>query len=183
MALNPRKSGILRLNRKTAVNPANGHIGGIPLVEDYKYLSTYLTRTLSAAPHYSKAGSKATYISRSLWMCRSELYLHFSSNLFRLLMHAIRMIASVSSSATSARTVNRREIRGRQFHTFVSSLGRVSAKWWTCSWSKLENSSKWWLPAPITNRYFGVTASPPPGQKPPPCAQSVPRLPSLSPES
>ena len=89
----------------------------------------------------------------------------------------------ISSSATSARTVNRREIRGRQFRTFVSSLGHVSAKWWTCSWSKLENSSKWWLPAPITNRYFGVTASPPPGQKPPPCAQSVPRLPSLSPES
>ncbi len=45
LTLNPRKSGILRLG-------------------------TYLGRTLTATPHMAKAGGRANYIGRVLWVCR-----------------------------------------------------------------------------------------------------------------
>lgn len=87
-------------------------------MEEYRYLGTFLGRTLSAAPHLAKAGFRATYIGRRLWICRSELDLRFATNLFRLLlMPAIRMLASVHQQLPLDREAVEKDVR-RQFRTF-----------------------------------------------------------------
>jgi hypothetical protein len=117
LRLNPRKSGVLLLHLKAPMTPAEGHIGGIPFVEEYGYLGTLLGRTLSASPHLAKAGRRATYVSRRLWLCRSELDLRFSANLFQMLLPAVRMLGTLHQQLPGEQGRIEVEVR-RQFRTF-----------------------------------------------------------------
>ncbi len=71
LKLNPKKSGILMMFSNQPRKPAEGHIGGIPYTQYYKYLGTTIDRTFSAKPHLAKTGHRAAYISRQLWNCRN----------------------------------------------------------------------------------------------------------------
>lgn len=87
-------------------------------MREYRYLGTFLCCKLSGASHLAKAGGRAAYISRRLWICRSELDLRFSTNLFQMLViPAIRMVATVYQQLPEEQNKIEVEVR-RQFRSF-----------------------------------------------------------------
>lgn len=79
LILNPRKSGILKLNSNNALSTP---LRGIPLVESYRYLGTVIDSSLSPTVHLANAELKVNSITSKLYPFRRHCNIKFNLNLF-----------------------------------------------------------------------------------------------------
>jgi hypothetical protein len=84
--INARKSGVLALYRNFPRNSAEGALLDLPYVKEYTCLGTWLSRTLTAAPHMANAGRRVDYTARRHWSCRKGMDVRFNTKLFRMLV-------------------------------------------------------------------------------------------------
>ncbi len=66
------------------------------MVDEYKYLGTWVSRVLGPAPHLEKASLKVAYITKKLAPCRYILDTRFNTDLFKMLVVPnVRMLGTV----------------------------------------------------------------------------------------
>lgn len=127
LKINKKKSGIMVIYKQAGGGRRQeGEVFGYPLVNDYKYLGTWMNQTLSPASHLEKAARKVSYVTGKLAPLRRQLNMKFNVRLFKtLIMPSIRMVGVLYKTATESwkgkivRTVN------RMFRTFCMLP-------WTC---------------------------------------------------
>lgn len=103
-----------------------GELFGYPLVNEYKYLGTWMNQTLSPASHLEKASRKVGFITGRLAPIRRQLNLKFNIRLFKsLIMPSVRMVGvlfKISTESWKGKIVRK---LNRMFRTFCMLP-------WTC---------------------------------------------------
>jgi hypothetical protein len=78
----------------------SGDLLGIPYVNDYRYLGTWVNGSLAVEPHLEKAKRKSDYQTRKLTPMRLELDLRFNARMFQTtIMPNMRMIGVIYTEA------------------------------------------------------------------------------------
>jgi hypothetical protein len=84
------------LFKRNNAKQEEGNIAGYPIVNEYKYLGTWINRTIGLESHVEKSCRKITYVTRKLTPCRMVMDTRFNVSLFRMLiLPNIRMLGEV----------------------------------------------------------------------------------------
>ena len=91
LTLNKAKSGIVIVDHFS--EGESRELLGVPIMKEYKYLGTWIDRSLSSKAHLEKANLKYQYVAKKLGIFRYKLDLKLNTHLFKLLiLPSVRML-------------------------------------------------------------------------------------------